>query len=652
VTGSRRDIAGSDSPFARAVEMLATHPHFHPLVLLRPHPLLALLRNQEGGGLLVAPAEVWGYHRELLRPYATRLAEGELAVILLGSPREIDPHATGRSLVAILPGEPSADELAVAIQTGFSLLEARSRAESRGKHLNRYRYELSELIEISKALTTEREIDKLLNLILEKARFITGADAGSIYVVEGEDPDLHRRLLRFKLSQNESVKFDAREFTVPISPRSIAGSAVLHRKAINLVDVYDIPPDLGYSFDPSFDRRIGYRTRSMLTAPLINHRGDVTGVLQLINKKRDPKALLREPEDTDAQVIPFDERSQELLETLASHAAIVLENALLYAEITALFEGFVKASVSAIEQRDPTTSGHSRRVADLTIALARAVELESSGPYRDISWTLQDLREIEYASLLHDFGKIGVREQVLVKAKKLYPGQLEAIRMRLDFAIRSLEVEALHRRLRAVERGASREEIEGIEVAFEGRRAEMEASWQAIVAANEPTVLQGGDFAKVEAISRETYTDLLGNPQPLLTQEELCCLSVPRGSLTGTEIDEIRSHVTHTRNFLCTIPWGTSLRRVPLIAGAHHERLDGTGYPDRLKAEQIPLQSKMMSISDIFDALTAADRPYKRAVPLERALDILRMEVKEQHVDGELFRIFCEAHLWDCLHRP
>jgi HD-GYP domain-containing protein (c-di-GMP phosphodiesterase class II) len=651
VTDGRRDIAGTDSAFARVVELLATHPHFHHLSLLRPHPLLALLRHPEHGSLIVAPAEVWGHQREVLRPYATRLAEGEVAVILLGRPREADPQAAGQSLVAILPEEPSPDELVVALQTGFHLLEARARAESRGKHLKRYRYELSELIEISKALTTEREIDKLLNLILEKARFITGADAGSIYVVEGDDADLQRRTLRFKLSQNESVKFDSREFTIPISPRSIAGSAVLHRSAINLVDVYDIPPDQGFSFDPSFDRRIGYLTRSMLTAPLINHRGDVTGVLQLINKKRDPRALLKDPADIEAQVVPFDERSQELLATLASHAAIVLENALLYAEITALFEGFVKASVSAIEQRDPTTSGHSRRVADLTIALARAVELEGSGPYRDVAWTSQDIREIEYASLLHDFGKIGVREQVLVKAKKLYPGQLEAIRMRIDFALRSLEVEMLHRRMRAAERSAPREEIEAIEAAFEDRRADLEASWQAIVAANEPTVLKGGDFARVEAISRETYADLQGNLKPLLNQEELCCLSVPRGSLTGVEIDEIRSHVTHTRNFLRTIPWGSSLRRVPLIAGAHHERLDGTGYPDRLRAEQIPLQSKMMSISDIFDALTAADRPYKRAVPLDRALDILAMEVKEQHVDSDLFRIFCEARIWDCLHR-
>lgn len=642
-----QDVAGSRSPFARVVEMLTTDARFAHLSVLRPHPLLALVRDAESLSLLVAPAEVWGHQRDLLRPYATRLADGETAVVLIGRPREADPQSAGRSLIALLPEEPAAEELAVALQTGFHLLEARARAESRGKRLNRYRYELGELIEISRALTTEREIDKLLGLILEKARFITGADAGSIYVVEGDDPDINRRSLRFKLSHNESLQFDSREFSIPISPRSIAGAAVLGRASINIDDVYDIRPDLGYSFDPSFDRRVGYLTRSMLTAPLVNHRGEVSGVLQLINKKRDPKARLRSSADVEAQVTPFDTRSEELLATLASHAAIALENAMLYAEITALFDGFVEASVAAIEQRDPTTSGHSRRVANLTVNLARAVERETAGPYREVAWSTQDLREIEYASLLHDFGKIGVREQVLVKAKKLHPGQLDAIRERIDFALRSLEVDMLRRRLRASDRGASPDEQAALEAAFEDRRREMEEAYQAIVAANEPTVLKGGDFVRIEAIARETYADLQGNLRPLLTPDELASLSVPRGSLTSAEFDEIRSHVSHTRKFLCAIPWGSSLRRVPLIAGAHHERLDGTGYPDRLQGEQIPLQSKMMSISDIFDALTASDRPYKRAVPLDRALDILTMEVKEHHIDGELFRIFREARVWE-----
>ena len=642
-----RDVAGSDSPIARAAELLGSDPRFSAWQVTRPHPLLVMVR-EDARIVVVSTADVWDKGRDLLRPYAQRTAEGDAALILVGRPADPDlAQAASRGLAAIVSDEVSAPELLVALRTSFELMEARARAESRGKWLNRYRYELGELIEISRALTTEREIDKLLGLILEKSRFITAADAGSIYVVEGDDPDPARRMLRFKLTQNDSVKFDSREFIVPISARSISGSAALSRRIINIGDVYDLPPTSEFSFDHRFDDKIGYRTRSMLTAPLIDKQGDVIGVLQLINKKRDPKGRLVTDEDYENNVIPFDERSEELLATLASHAGIALENALLYAEIKHLFEGFVTASVSAIEQRDPTTSGHSRRVADLTVGLARALERESTGPYREVSWSSGDLREIEFASLLHDFGKIGVREQVLVKAKKLYPAEFDTIRARIDFTIRTVEAEILARKLRALQKGASGADMAELDAEGKRRTDELEASWDAIVAANEPTILKGGDFARIEALARESYTDLRGRISPLLTSTELSSLSVTKGSLTNGEIDEIRSHVTHTYNFLHTIPWGSDFRRVPLIAGAHHERLNGTGYPNHLRAEEIPLQSKMMSVSDIFDALTASDRPYKRAVPLEKALDILGFEVKDQHIDGELLRIFREARVWE-----
>jgi HD-GYP domain-containing protein (c-di-GMP phosphodiesterase class II) len=642
-----QDVAGSRSTIARVAELLSTDARFSAFSINRPHPLLVMVRDKERF-VLVAPSDVWDRGRDLLRPFSGKATEGEAALVLVGCPQDPDlDQAISRGLVALVAEDGKAEDFLVAIKTAFELMEARGRAESRGKWLNRYRYELGELIEISRALTTEREIDKLLGLILEKSRFITGADAGSIYVVEGDDPDPARRTLRFKLTQNDSVKFDSREFTIPISARSISGSAALSRKIINIADVYDLPAGSPFSFDHRFDEKIGYRTRSMLTAPLIDKEGEVIGVLQLINKKRDPKTILRAREHVDDEVIPFDDRSEELLSTLAANAGIALENALLYAEIKSLFEGFVKASVEAIEQRDPTTSGHSRRVADLTVHLARAVEREELGPYRDVVWSVGDLRELEFASLLHDFGKIGVREQVLVKAKKLYPGEFDAIRQRFDFVYRGVEIDILRRKMRAVERGAGVDDLAVYDEELERRRRELEEMWTTILSANEPTILKGGDFARIEAIARETYVDLKGNVLPLLTPEELSSLSVAKGSLTNGEIDEIRSHVVHTYNFLKTIPWGSAFHRVPLIAGAHHERLNGTGYPNHLRAEQIPLQSKMMSISDIFDALTASDRPYKKAVPVDRALDILAFEVKDGHVDGELVRIFRDAKVWE-----
>jgi HD-GYP domain-containing protein (c-di-GMP phosphodiesterase class II) len=623
-----------------------------PFVVTRPHPALVMARR-DAGMVLIAPAALWDHARDLLRPFTADFAERRALLILLGRPS--DPNlaqAMNRGLASILQPEPSSDELLVALGTAFELLDTKALTESRGQWVNRYRYELGELIEIARAITTERDADKLLGLILEKSRFITGADAGSIYVVEGEAPDLKGRQLRFKLSQNDSVKFDSREFTIPISARSMAGAAALHNTPINIVDVYDMPPGSPYGFDRSFDEKVGYRTKSVLCMPLVSRSNEVIGVIQLINKKREPKKKLYTKEDVDEQVVSFDDRSQDLCATLAAQAGVSLENALLLEEIRRIFEGFVRASVEAIEQRDPTTSGHSRRVADLTVGLARAVERLESGPYRDVTFSSHELREIEYAALLHDFGKIGVREEVLVKAKKLYDHELELVRLRIQFAIRSAEAEFLSQKLGAMERRAPRAEIEALDQAFNQRRAELTAGLRVVESANEPTVLASGDFSHIETLSRDTYTSLAGEPAPLLTSREVASLSITRGSLTASEIEEIRSHVTHTYSFLSTIPWGKTFRRVPVIAGAHHERLNGTGYPNRLKGEEIPLEAKLMSISDIFDALTASDRPYKRAVPIDKALDILHAEVRDKHIDGELVRVFCEARVWEPIIGP
>lgn len=646
------------SKMNRLAEQLGHDTRLVHETVSRPHPLLVAV-TRDDLMVVLAPAAVWDRGRELLKPFAARFAESTAMLILMGYPSDVDlQQAMNRGLASIVAEDASLDEMFLAGVRAFELLEAKGRAESRGKWLRRYRYELGELINIARAMTTERDVNKLLAIILEKSRFVTGADAGSIYVVEdettpaddGDGPVSSRGrgpMLRFKLSQNESVHYDSREFVMPISTRSIAGSAALGKKAINIADAYDIPAGAQYGFDRRFDEKIGYRTKSLLTVPLISQRDEVIGVIQLINKKKDPEKKLFGKDDVEEQVVPFDERSEELLGMVAAQAGASLENAMLYDEIRKLFEGFVKASVEAIESRDPTTSGHSRRVADLTVELAKVVDMETSGPYKGASFTREDLRELEYASLLHDFGKIGVREKVLVKANKLYEEKVELIRARFDFIARSLEADILRRKLTALERGAPKSELDALDRELEGRRAELDGSWQTIMSANEPTVLAAGDFAKIEQIAKETYFDMRGESRFLLEADEAVALSVKRGSLTPKEYDEISSHVVHTFKFLSNIPWGKAFRRVPQIAGAHHERLNGTGYPNRLRAEEIPVQSKMMSISDIYDALTASDRPYKKAVPVERAVDILEYGVKDQHLDSDLVRIFREARVWE-----
>ncbi|MCC7537765.1 MAG: GAF domain-containing protein [Deltaproteobacteria bacterium] len=585
---------------------------------------------------------------ELLAPLFERAATGALVVIVVGEADagELDAWLNrGVFTVVADPVEPT--QLSLALRNGLDHVELRARAESRGRWVRRYRYELGELIEIARAITRERDLDRLLGLILEKSRFITGSDAGSIYVVEGPLGDVSRQRLQFKLSQNESREFVSREFTMPITTRSVAGAAVLSRSFINIPDVYAIPPDASYGFDRTYDEKSGYRTRSMLTVPMVSAEGDVIGVIQLINKKRDPSRRLMAADDFEHEVVAYDERSEELLATLAAQAGIALENALLYGEIRGIFEGFVRASIEAIEQRDPTTSGHSVRVSKLTLRLAEATDAVSDGSLADIRFTPQQLRELEYASLLHDVGKIGVREQVLVKAKKLYPHQLEAISARLAAARQSLEVRTLHERLAIMARGGSHDELVAVDVELARKRAELEDAWRIIVTANEPTVLREGDFARVTDLARMVYVDTDGESRWLLSPQEAEALQITRGSLTSTELEEIRRHVINSHAFLARIAWGKNFARVPEIAGAHHEMLNGTGYPRGLKGDEIPIQSRIMTIADIFDALTASDRPYKKAVPVPRALDILHDEARSGRLDTRLLALFVEARVYE-----
>jgi HD-GYP domain-containing protein (c-di-GMP phosphodiesterase class II) len=360
---------------------------------------------------------------------------------------------------------------------------------------------------------------------------------------------------------------------------------------------------------------------------------------------------LQTPEDSAREVLSFDERAEELSSALAAQAGIALENALLYGEIQRIFDGFVHASVRAIEQRDPTTSGHSQRVAALACTLAERVDAEREGVFGVVQFSRDQLRELHYASLLHDFGKIGVREQVLVKAKKLYPHELAAIRDRVQYALKCVEADVLARKISLMQAGGGAADLHALDLDLEARKAGLISAFETISQANEPTVMAEGDFTRIAEIFGMTIGDGPGESFRLLRESELQALQTPRGSLVASEYDEIRSHVVHTYSFLSQIPWGKGMEKIPQIAGSHHERLNGTGYPRGLKADDIPLQSKIMSVADIYDALTAADRPYKRALPLERALQILDFEVRDGHLDGALVKLFREAKVFESVER-
>ncbi len=525
---------------------------------------------------------------------------------------------------------------------------------------------ITHLMSISRELNGERDIPKLLNLILLKAREVCRADAGSIYTIESAvDAAGHGTLVRpgeevlhFRFTQNHSVKQNLSEFKLPINRNSIVGNAVLARQTIKIPDLYALSPDpaqnpFNIRHDRSWDQRIGYQSRSMLTLPIYDISHQVIGVIQLINCKKDHAKRLLRPEDFENEVTEFDENSVKYAEIVAQQAGIALENAKMTEDITRLFDGLVEASVTAIEQRDPTTSGHSHRVAALTVELARVVDRADTGIYGKVSFDEDQMREIRYASLLHDFGKLGVREAVLVKAKKLFPEDLALIEERFKLVRAAYEIEYLKAMLNLTQRpdlqalGMTPEQLLSER---DQRNAILDEFLNFILRANEPTVLEQGGFDRLKDIANVHFRDISNADRKLLQDHELKALSVSRGSLTAEEYAEIQSHVVHTYEFLRKIPWGKKLANVPQIAAKHHEKLDGSGYPTSAVAEQIPVQSRMMTIADIYDALSAADRPYKKSLPPEKALDILAMEVKGGKLDAELFRLFVDSKAYLIVH--
>lgn len=508
--------------------------------------------------------------------------------------------------------------------------------------------ELKELSGISSLLMMEKDLGKLLNQILLKSREITQSDAGSLYLVEENEKG--DKLLRFKWTQCDSIQLPWQEFTFPLSTKSVAGYVALTGQMLNIDDAYFIPSDREYSLNRSFDEKTGYRTKSMLMVPLKNHKDEIIGVLQLLNKKRTWDTKLINKEVVEEQVISFDTRCEELLNAFAGQAAVSIENNFLYQSIEHLFEGFVKAAVTAIESRDPTTSGHSNRVAVLTSGMAELVDRINTGRFRDTKFTREQMKEIRYASLLHDFGKVGVREQVLLKAKKLYPYHLHEVLDRFRYIRRSMEYDAARKKIDYLITHGNQDcqsNLLPFDEELERQINDLDVFVRAILEANEPTVLESDTLQKIQPLIGKTYKDLSGEEISYLSPDEFTVLSIKKGSLNTEERLEIESHVTHTFKFLRLVPWTKDITNIPIIAYAHHEKLNGEGYPTKLNRYQIPLQSKMMTISDIYDALTASDRPYKRAVPIEKALNILKYEVKDDHVDPDLLDIFIEGKVFD-----
>lgn len=486
----------------------------------------------------------------------------------------------------------------------------------------------------------EHDLRGLLSMILRKSRKILNADAGSLFLVEF-DPEGRPEALRFELAQNDSMEVSLHHIALPIDHDSLAGFVASTKRHLRVDDVYDIDASAPYRFLKSIDEQTGYRSKSLLSVPMMDHKNVLIGVIQLWNKKKDPKAKLS-PINTMENVLSFDDADGFILQSLASQAAIAIENAKLYGDIETLFEGFIRASVLAIESRDPTTSGHSERVAALTLGLAESVNECKEGALKQILFSKQDLKEIRYASLLHDFGKIGVKESILLKAKKLYPLELDVIYERLNLMHRDIQVQMLDQKIEHLGRGGTIGDAHWmhLESEYKNRIEKISSLYGLIQSFNEPSVTP-------EAISTElrNLEGLMGKRPDgssfhLLEPDQLKRLSIPKGSLSEAERREIEAHVTYTFEFLSRIPWTSELRKVPEIAHAHHEKLNGTGYPLKKNMDGIPFPSQMMAVTDIYDALVARDRPYKKAIQPQKALEILSHESSHGFLNKDLVDLF------------
>jgi len=517
------------------------------------------------------------------------------------------------------------------------------------------REQLAAVSEIGLALSAERDLRTLLETILTKARWLTCADAGSLYLVEGEKRDK----LRFVLAQNDSRQVPFVERVLDLTSATIVGWVARTRRAVNIEDVYHLPEGSEYSYSTHFDEQVGYRCKSMLVVPMIDRRDRVTGCIQLINKKPTRDLRIQSPAHAEGVVLPFPTPTVALLESIASQSAVAIDKARLIDDLEHTFEGLVYASVVAIESRDPTTSGHSERVAKLSVELAKGVSDAAVGPYADVRFSPQQIKELRYASLLHDFGKVGVREHVLVKAKKLYPWELDSVKLRFAVAVRERESQVLRGLVKTMTEAARsgggsaaglgvdlRPFVEAAQSTIDAETKRLLGYLDTILTANEPKVLADGVCDHLRHVAAERFHAVDGTELPLLTNEETLDLAIPRGSLNREQRLEIESHVAHTFRFLARIPWTEELRDLPKIAGGHHERLDGSGYPHGLTEEEIPAQAKIMAVTDVFDALTAWDRPYKKAMPLEKAMQVLDMEAKDRHLDKHLVELFRERKVY------
>ncbi|HEY3074803.1 MAG TPA: HD domain-containing phosphohydrolase [Burkholderiales bacterium] len=500
---------------------------------------------------------------------------------------------------------------------------------------------LDQLNAIGASLSAERDINRLLEAILTAAKTITRADGGTLYRVTEE------KTLRFEIVRTSSLKYYLGGTTgnpVPFYPiqlykdgrpnqTMVAAHAALTGSTINIADAYTAE---GFDFTGTraFDAKTGYRSKSFLTVPMRNHEGEAIGVLQLINAQ-DPHT---------GEIVPFSASDQRLAESLASQAAVALTNRMLINQLEHLFESFISLINGAIDEKSPYTGGHCQRVPVLTMLLAEAVNETNEGPLSEFHMSDKDRYELKIAGLLHDCGKVTTPVHVVDKATKLETiyDRVHLIDTRFEVLKRDAELESLKKRMTLKPMEAAEEDKR-----LRERLRQYDDDRKFLHACNiGGERMKDEDIAAVKRIAAYRWRDVSGHEADFLTADEVKNLTIRAGTLTDEERKVINHHIVATIRMLEALPWPKHLTSVPEYAGGHHERMDGKGYPKGLTREQMSVQARCMGIADIFEALTAKDRPYKKGKTLSESLEILGRMKLNHHVDPDLFDVFVRRKVY------